>query len=193
MIFLFMGLTVKQERFCQEFVLYGNQSRAYRIAYNAENMSDEAVHVEASRLSDDPKVSLRISELQDEQKKKFQTTLEDTVRGITEIASFDIAELYDENGKLKNIHDIPKHIRSAISGIKVFEEYDYNYEEKKKELTGFTKEVKILSKLDAFEKLMKHFNGYKQHQEGGSATINLTGLSDQTVKELANVKPANGA
>ena len=36
---------------------------AYRLAYNASNMSPEAVHVEASRLLHHPKVALRIASL----------------------------------------------------------------------------------------------------------------------------------
>ena len=51
-------LTIKQERFAQRYVELGNASEAYRQSYDAEDMSDEAIRVEASRLLDNPNVSL---------------------------------------------------------------------------------------------------------------------------------------
>ena len=44
-------LTLKQEKFCQEYVKNGgNASAAYRSAYNASKMKDETVWVKASML-----------------------------------------------------------------------------------------------------------------------------------------------
>ena len=56
-------LTAKQESFAQAVVDGLNQSDAYRQAYSAGNMKPEAVWVEASRLMDNPTVSLRVKEL----------------------------------------------------------------------------------------------------------------------------------
>jgi phage terminase small subunit len=60
-------LTDKQERFAQCIALEGmNQSEAYRECYNAENMSDESIWVNASVLAKNDKVALRIQELRGE-------------------------------------------------------------------------------------------------------------------------------
>lgn len=56
-------ITPKQDAFAQRFLELGNASEAYRQAYDAENMSNEAIWVEASRLLDNPKVALRVKEL----------------------------------------------------------------------------------------------------------------------------------
>lgn len=60
-------LTVKQEAACQAYVgkCKGHKSNSYREAYNVENMSDEAIHVEASRLFQNPMMALRVMELQE--------------------------------------------------------------------------------------------------------------------------------
>lgn len=58
-------LTPKQEEFAQHFHKNGDGSAAYRHAYSASRMSDQAVAVEASRLIRHPKVSLRIKQLRD--------------------------------------------------------------------------------------------------------------------------------
>lgn len=59
-----MPLTAKQEKFAQEIALGKEKSEAYRLAYNAEKMKPEAIHVNASKLANNAKVALRIEELQ---------------------------------------------------------------------------------------------------------------------------------
>ncbi len=60
------GLTAKQEKFCVECAKEGvSYSDAYRAAFDCSRMKPEAIYVEASRLKDDPKISLRIKKLQD--------------------------------------------------------------------------------------------------------------------------------
>ena len=56
-------LTPKQERFIQNIVSGMSQRQAYKDAYNAENMTDESIDVEACKLFNDTKVSQRYQEL----------------------------------------------------------------------------------------------------------------------------------
>jgi len=60
---LLLGLTSKQDAFCDAVVSGKSLSAAYREAYDAKGMSDEAVRVEASRLLAHPNVSLRVKSL----------------------------------------------------------------------------------------------------------------------------------
>ena len=53
-------LSGKQERFVLAFIGGMNGSDAYRHAYSAGNMADNSIHVEASRLLSNPKVTLRL-------------------------------------------------------------------------------------------------------------------------------------
>jgi hypothetical protein len=54
------NLTGKQSGFVQAILMGANQSDAYRLAYNAENMSDSTIWNEASKLFANPKVAARI-------------------------------------------------------------------------------------------------------------------------------------
>ncbi len=63
-------LTEKQDKFCLNIVAGMNQTDAYKNSHNAENMSIEAIYVEASRLMDNPKIALRIEELRKEARKE---------------------------------------------------------------------------------------------------------------------------
>jgi phage terminase small subunit len=54
-------LTSKQSAYVQAILKGANQSDAYREAYNAQNMSDQAIWTEAGRLFRHPEVSRRIT------------------------------------------------------------------------------------------------------------------------------------
>ena len=56
-------LTPKQEKFIQNIVSGMSQRQAYKDSYNAENMTDESIDVEACKLFNDTKVSQRYQEL----------------------------------------------------------------------------------------------------------------------------------
>lgn len=60
-----MTLTPKQEKFAQLYVELGNASEAYRQAYESK-AKPESVHVRASELLSDSKVSVRVQELRDD-------------------------------------------------------------------------------------------------------------------------------
>jgi phage terminase small subunit len=79
-----MGLTPKQEKFCQGIVSGLSQADAYRDAYNCENMSDEVIWKEASNLMKDRKVSVRIEELRKEITQEIKFTIEDALREFNE-------------------------------------------------------------------------------------------------------------
>lgn len=65
-----MSLTVKQEIFVQRLIEGYSQREAYKFAYNCEKMKDESIDIEASKLFNNPKISLRYQELLDEYKEK---------------------------------------------------------------------------------------------------------------------------
>jgi phage terminase small subunit len=69
-------VTQKQENFAQKWVEIGNASEAYRQSYEAENMSPEAIRVEACRLMQNPNVSLRILELQEDHRHRHKVTVD---------------------------------------------------------------------------------------------------------------------
>ncbi|WP_060443877.1 terminase small subunit [Serratia marcescens] len=79
-----MTLTIKQEAFCQAYIETGNASEAYRSSYAAENMKPDAVHVQASKLLDNPKVALRVAELRGEIKERHSVTVDSLLAELEE-------------------------------------------------------------------------------------------------------------
>ena len=79
-----MELTIKQEKFCMVYVETGNASEAYRQAYNAKNMKEASINVNASKLLADAKVALRIKELKSGHAKRHELTIDDLVDELEE-------------------------------------------------------------------------------------------------------------
>lgn len=154
-----MELTEKQERFCQAYIEFGNKSEAYRQAYDADAMNSNSVRVAANEAFNTPNVSLRIEELQKEARERNKVKIDDVLGYLADMIKFDIAEIYQEDGSMKSIHDIPKPHREMISSIKVYEDFANIGGEREK--IGETKEVRLLNKLDVIEKFMRHFGGYE--------------------------------
>lgn len=70
-------LTLKQEKFCNEYTTNGgNASEAYRKAYDASGMKYQSINVNASKLLKNAKIALRIAQLQAPVAKKYNITRE---------------------------------------------------------------------------------------------------------------------
>ena len=78
-------LTIKQEAFCHAYVENGgNASAAYRSAYDAGEMGDNAIGVEACRLLGSPKVALKVKELRDAISDAHKLTVADLIKELEE-------------------------------------------------------------------------------------------------------------
>lgn len=155
-----LELTDKQEKYCQAYVRLNDKSAAYREAYDADAMNSNTVNVKACELHKVGNVTVRIDELQAEIRERNKINIDDVLSVLTDMIKFDISEIYDNQDRLKSIHDIPKQHRQMITSLKTYEEYSGSG--MTKELIGYTKEVKTLNKLDVIEKFMKHLGGYEK-------------------------------
>ena len=95
--------TQKQDAFAIAYVKLGNASLAYRSAYDAERMSDEAVRVEASRLLARPNISLRIAALRLPAEKAASLSAERTLTEIARGAYGNPGDLLSWSDKLRGL------------------------------------------------------------------------------------------
>lgn len=93
-VYQIMGkrLTRKQEQFCNYYVECGNASEAYRLAYVCSDTKDKSVWEMASNLLKNAKVSSRVAELREEQKKKSDIRKEDVLKVLRAIMNADIRD-----------------------------------------------------------------------------------------------------
>jgi len=143
-------LTEKHIRFSQEYIIDLNGSKAaIRAGY-----SEISAYSTSSELLSYPKIQVYIQELLEERANRTQVTADKVISELYHLLTFDVSEIFDDNGKFKDIHVIPKELRKAIASIEVYEEY--SGKGKNRQLTGYTKKIKFWDKIKVIELLAKH-------------------------------------
>lgn len=150
-------LTPKQEAFCQAYVKLSDKTAAYRQVYSTSKMKPESVNRLAFALFENVNVTSRIDEIRNSLVARNEIEIDELVKSLAGMVRFDIGELYNEHGQLKQIHEMSLTARQMIMHLDTFEQHD-----KKGEFLGTTKKIRIIPKLDAIEKLMKHLGAYER-------------------------------
>ena len=146
-------MTDAQKRFCDEYLIDLNATRAYKVAY-PRCRKDETANAASSRMLRNVKVQEYISEKQKEIEKRTEVTQDMVFFVLAKIAFLDIRKLYTENGQLKNIADIDSDTAGAILQLETLEEYEGYGDDREK--IGDTQKVKLLDKTKALELLGRH-------------------------------------
>lgn len=145
---------------------------AIRAGYS-ENTASETGYENLRK----PQIADRIAELRSEITQRNNITIDEVVGTIAKLARFDIADLYDEDGQMKNIHDIPEDARLNIEGL------DTEEVRSQGALLGTIKKVKTGSRRQALDMLMKHLGGYEQDNSQKQAVVVLVGNEDPLADE----------
>jgi len=107
-------LTDKQEKFAQLVVKYGNQSKAYREAYDvSESTKSETIHVKASELMSHGNVSERVNQLRETTKKAHKIDRDWIINQHKEIIDW-----YKELKELARKKNLNKEEKSRIYMLK---------------------------------------------------------------------------
>ena len=146
-------MTDAQKRFCDEYLIDLNATRAYKVAY-PNCKKDDTAKSAGSRLLTNVNLQNYISEKMEEREKRTEVTQDMVIKELAKIAFLDIRKLYTENGQLKNVADIDDDTAGAISSLETLEEYDGYGDDREK--IGDTQKVKLLDKTKALELLGRH-------------------------------------
>lgn len=182
-------LTPKQEAYCQAYRRAKNKTEAYIEAFDTQNMKRETINRKAVELHEKPHITARLRQLFDELEEASKMDVAELVKTLSQMVRFDMGEFYDENGCLKNVHQMSLIARQMISHAESQESYN-----SKGEFVGTTKKIRSISKLDAIEKLMKHLGAYEKDnaQKKPEITIDLNSLStEELIKRSKAVKSIN--
>ena len=106
------SLSLKQKRFALEYLLNnGNASKAARVAgYSARTARQQGQHL---------LTNVAILELVGQHLAKADLTAPRTLEELRRAAFFDIRELFDARGHLKNIKTLPAEVASALASAEV--------------------------------------------------------------------------
>ncbi len=187
-----MALTIKQERFAREYVKCGNASAAYRTAYDAGEMSTEAVNSEAYKLKVNTEIALMISHLEDNLRRRNSVTHDRVIAELAKLAFHDIGDAFDEDSNLIPIKALPEDIRAAVSGVEFEEVFDRELLpgdgfRKSKVHVGRIHKIKLADKSKNLEMLAKHLGLFdldnkQKRDEAPDPGRNV--LTDETLAKL---------
>lgn len=152
-----INLTIKQEAFCQSYILLGDKSAAYRAAYSTSNMKPESINRKAFQLFNEVKITARIKELQFKlasiAEKKFNITAEEMLGYLNILRNSRIDEYVEfKKGKL-SFKDFDKLTAEQLMCIESIKE------------TRFGIDIKLHGKEWTIEKINKHIGFYEKDNE----------------------------
>ena len=141
-------LTPKQQRFCDEYLMDMNATRAaLRAGYTQATAMN-------GQLMEMPKIQAYLKERTAEASKKLQVSHETLLGELMKVAFANMGDYFGDDGKIKAMNDILDDKKSAIWSLKVSEgKY------------GTTVQLRLHNKLAALEKIAKHIKFYEVEQK----------------------------
>lgn len=149
-------LEPKQAMFVREYLKDLNATQAaIRAGYSKKSARSQACDLltkanvgEAVRLGIEKRAA------------KAEVTSDFVLGQLLKLASVDPAEMFDEKGNLKNIHEIPPDVRQALAMVETDQRWDGKGEDA--ELVT-TKKVKLCDKKGSLELLARHLGLLKDN------------------------------
>ena len=160
-------LTTQQSAFVEHYVLHGNARASARAAGYGDNPGV------SYGLMRDPKVKAAIDEHRRGAAERAGVNADMLMQHLAAIIGFDMARLYDDEGKLKPVHQLDDETRRAISEI----------EEKE-----FGRKTKAYDKLSAITLAMKHL-GLLVDRVQHSGEVQVVGMAQRIRERAAKAAP----
>lgn len=149
-------LTPGEHRFVHEYLIDENGVRSYMAAY--PNASYAAAAVQACVLLKRPNIKANIKAARDAYRKRCFLRADAVLREVARVAFADVGDLFDGQGNLLPIRDIPLDTRKAIQSVKVTggRLTGRPASGRRRSRTAEIAEIKFWDKLAALEKLCRH-------------------------------------
>lgn len=158
-------LTELRKRLAEEWIVDFNA----QLAGERAGMTGEHVRISAWQMLQDDEVQDYISELRAAQAERTFVNADKVQAEIARLAFSDIREYYNENGNLKNVHDLSKDAAAALAGIEIDELFEM--EGRVKVFTGYSKKIKLYDKLAALDKLARRLGMFEKDNTQRDAAL----------------------
>lgn len=157
------GIPAEAEKFCQLVARGEDKIAAFRQAWPKRVRNSNADHVRAHETA--KKYEARISELaqtsREIARKEYAMDAAAWLRGVVNLATYDVADLFDKAGCVRPVHEMPQEIRQAIVGMEMNDD-------------GRPKKIRMAPKSQAWEMLGRHLGTFKaDNQQKNELLTNL--------------------
>ncbi len=95
-----INLTPKQQKFVQEYIITGNATKAYKLAYDTSCMKPTTINRKAKECLDHGKISARITQLRSAMAKRAQIDQDMLTEEYARIAFLNYRIFFDDQGQL---------------------------------------------------------------------------------------------
>lgn len=112
-----MGLTVKQEKFCNKYLECGNASEAYRYAYNCSKMRESSVNNSAYKLLQHVEIRGRIKHLRENLAEAAGISALQIVREHQKIAFSDATKIRKGWMEMKDFEALTPDEKACIKSV----------------------------------------------------------------------------
>lgn len=170
------NLTIKQQKFVQEYILTGNASRAYKLAYNTSGMKPATINRKAKECLDHGKISAIIRRLRSAMVKRAQIDQDMLTQEYARIAFLDYRIFFDDQGRLIPVSKLSDDAAAALAG---FETTTVGSGDQ----LNSVKKIKTHDKLRALRDLAKHLGFFEKNNEQKQPSF-LTGEPDPRVQDM---------
>lgn len=160
-------LNPRQQSFVREYAIDTNATQAaIRAGYSKATASQIG-----ARLLTNVKVEAEIVKVRLELARKGRVSAERIVEEYARIAFLNPQDMYDDEGRLLPIKDMPEGAARAIAGID--EEDIYLGVGEDRRHVGSLKKIRLTSKVAALEGLARHLGMFKDAEQSGGTTFQV--------------------
>jgi len=148
-------LTPRQSLFVKEYLVDLNATQAaIRAGY-----SEKGAMTQGSLLLSNPKVAPMLAKAMAARAKRTEFNADRVLKEIERVATVDPIELFNEDGTMKQISDIPEDVRRAIASVDVTElfEWEGKGKDKHKVWVGYLKRIRLVPKNESLNMAGRHF------------------------------------
>lgn len=181
----------REEIFIRQYLVHFNAARAVRES----GYSDEQTvsYNEGARLLRIPRVVEKIRAEMKARLDSLDATGERILQELKSIAFAQLADCFDEDGKMLSVHDMPPECRAALSTVETDEIFAGRGE--KRIQIGKMRKVKMADKLKALELLGKYRHLFSDHLEvsgpngGPQVVLTIPANTRETQVSTDSVEP----
>lgn len=179
-------LTAKQQAFVDEYLIDLNATQAaIRAGYSAKTANEQA-----ARLLANVSVAEAVRNKQIARAERTQINADWVLTRLAEEAEADVADLYDDNGHLKAVHDWPLIWRKGlVAGIETVTERG-GEDEAGNPQYSIVKKVKLSDRIKRIELIGKHV-GVQAFKEQVDHNVNLN-IGEIVAQRRMKVAQLNG-
>lgn len=146
----------RHEAFAREYVRdHNGKQAAIRAGYSARTAESQA-----SRLLRNAKVQKIVVKLEGAAAERVNVDIDELLRTSLALAHVDPADIFNPDGSMKMIHEIPRQARLAIVGFEVTEEFEGTG--KKRRLVSRKIRTRLLDRNAALDRLFKYEGMFRE-------------------------------